>query len=137
MVDIKETTMAERLHEAFRVIDAVEETIMKAYEKYEPQIADRLDFKIMSDDYDNSLEIHIETLLSYPYEPCIEIRKEIYALGFSTVYWNFYNEGKYADEIRGYEPRHSKHSSKWMPTEYGYVDERFVESEWKSKYLRK
>lgn len=142
--------VAEKLHAAYSVIQLVETTIEEAFEKYEPEIYDGLDFSIGSDDYDNSIEIYIKNKLPYPYEPCKEIREAIYSLGFSIVYWNFLGDTmdvicdrfigqeptlvkNSPDEIRGWEPRHNK-SAHWTPTKYGYVDDRFNEQEWASKY---
>jgi hypothetical protein len=146
-------TVAERLHDSYRVQSEVGEVITEAFEKYEPEIADKLEFHIGSDDYDNSIEIYFDISLPYPYEPCNEIRQIIYGLGFSTVYWNFLKDvmdvpcnrvspppadgiwKNSPDEIRGWEPRHSKFGI-WIPNKYGYVDDRFNEKEWLSKYKR-
>ena len=123
---------------------------MEAFEEHEPELYDRLDFHICSDDYDNSIEIYFDISLPYPYEPCKEIRDKIYALGFSIVYWNFLKDTmdvvcdrfigqapelvkNSADEIRGWEPRHNRHAH-WIPCKYGYVDDRFKEEDWISKY---
>lgn len=143
-------TVAQRLHEAFRVQNEVEQIILNAFEEYEPELFEQLDFSISSDDYDNSIEINFNISLPYPYEPCKEIRQTIYDLGFSMVYWNFYKDTmdvmctrfiggvpqlvkNSPDEIRGWEPRHNKNAY-WIHTKYGFVDERFNEKEWESKY---
>jgi len=142
-------TVAERLHDSFRVQMEVDELISDLFEKYEPKIYDTLDFSIGSDDYDNSIEIYIKNSIPYPYEPCYEIRKAIYDLGFGNVYWNFLGDKRElplnktngsiesmrisADEIRNFEPRHSRNYL-WIPCKYGYVDERFNEEEWKKNY---
>lgn len=129
-------TVAERLHDSFRVQMEVDELISDMFEKHEPKIYDALDFSVGSDEYDNSIEIYVKNYLPYPYEPCYEIRKAIFDLGFGTVYWNFVNEECKAmtDEIRGYEPRHYKDSSKWKGCKYGGVDDRFNEEEWNKNY---
>lgn len=102
-------TIAERLHDSYRVQMEVEELISDLFEKYEPEVYELLDFSIGSDDYDNSIEIYIKNVIPYPYEPCWEIREAIYALGFGIVYWNFSDEkGKFTEEIRGTEPRRFK-----------------------------
>jgi hypothetical protein len=147
----KEKTVAEKLHEAYSTIHKVEEIILEAFEKHEPEIYEKLDFEIHADEYDNSIEIDFGITLPYPYEPCKEIREEIYNLGFSMVYWNFIKDvmdvpcnriyppppnnisKNSADEIRGYEPRHNKNAI-WINTKYGFVDDRFNEEEWLLKY---
>lgn len=139
MKDPKERQkIAERLHDSYRVQTQVEDIICEAFEEFEPNIYENpnFDFSIGSDDYDNSIEIYFKFSLPYPYEPCKEIRKKIYDLGFSIVYWNFIEDkmGKTYDEIRGYEPRHYRDSSTWKLNKYGYVDERFDEKEWCDKY---
>lgn len=142
-------TLAERLHDSYIVRSQIEDQIMEAFEKYEPEIYNDLDFEIGSDDYDNSIEIYIQNSIPYPYEPCKEIREIIYSMGFSIVYWNFKADKVMVecdriigspnklmesyDEIRGWEPRHGRYH-RWIPTKYGYVDERFNEKEWTSKY---
>lgn len=149
-IKLKGKTLAERLHESHSVKSHIEDLITELFEKYEPEIYEKLEFRIDSDDYDNSIEIYFEVSLPYPYEPCKEIRQAIYDLGFSTVYWNFMKDTmdvvcdrfigrepelvkNSPDEIRGYEPRHNKHAH-WIPNNYGYVDERFNEKEWLEKY---
>ncbi len=142
-----EKTIAERLHDSYRVQGQVEEIIMEAFEKYEPDNYDKLDFSIGSDDYDNSIEIYIKNIMPYPYEPCWDIRDVIYALGFGTVYWNFADEnGKFTEEIRGTEPRRFKDApersnSKWCKDfwdKWGIngTDKRF-DGTWFEKYKRK
>lgn len=143
-------TMAQKLHEASLIQHEIENVISDAYEKYEPEVYETLDFDIGSDEYDNSIEIYFKISLPYPYEPCKEIRQAVYALGFSIVYWNFlkdsmdvtsetgYNiKDDAKDEIRGWEPRHTRNSSLWIPNKYGYVDGRFDETKWKEKYYVK
>lgn len=134
---MSDKTIADRLHDSFRVQWKVEEEIFDLFEKHEPEVYEKLEFSIGSDDYDNSIEIYFKNPLPYPYEPCAEIRQAIYDMGFSIVYWNFMddkNETGWHDEIRGYEPRHCRDSATWKPCKYGYVDDRFNESEWLSKY---
>ncbi len=141
-------TVAERLHDSFRVQNEVEELISDLFEKHEPEVYELLDFSIGSDDYDNSIEIYIKNSMPYPYEPCHEIRKAIYELGFGNVYWNFLADKRELpldktsgsglmrisyDEIRNFEPRHCRNYL-WIPCKYGYVDERFNEDEWNKKY---
>ncbi len=143
-------TIAQRLHDSYEIQNHVENIIMEAYEKYEPEIYDNLDISIGSDYYDNSIEIYFNISLPYPYEPCKEIRKVIYDLGFSMVYWNFKEDTmdvicdrligeepklikNSCDEIRGWEPRHNRNAH-WIASKYGYVDERFNEKEWEEKY---
>lgn len=143
-------TIAEKLHELYIVQEQVEDVILNAFKKYEPEIYEKLDFHISSDSYDNSIEIYFDVSLPYPYEPCKEVREAVYAMGFSNVYWNFNKDtmdvicdrfyGKEPqmvknslDEIRGWEPRHNKHAH-WTGSIYGYVDSRFNEEEWKLKY---
>lgn len=142
----KEKTIAEKLHEAYYVTSHVEEIIYDAFGKYEPEIYENLDFSIGSDEYDNSIEIYIKNVIPYPYEPCIEIRREIYNLGFSIVYWNFYDEnGKLTEEIRGTEPRRLKEAPERSDAEFckniwekwglNGIDKRFNGDEWiGSKY---
>ena len=141
-------TVAERLHDSFRVQMEVDELISDLFEKHEPEVYELLDFSIGSDDYDNSIEIYIKNSIPQPYEPCYEIRKAIYELGFGNVYWNFLADKRELpldktngselmrvshDEIRNYEPRHSRNYL-WIPCKYGYVDERFNEDEWNKNY---
>jgi hypothetical protein len=141
-------TVAERLHDSFRVQMEVDELISDLFEKHEPNIYESLDFSIGSDDYDNSIEIYIKNSIPYPYEPCYEIRKAIYELGFGNVYWNFLGDKRELplnktngselmrmshDEIRNFEPRHSRNYL-WIPCKYGYVDERFNEEDWNKSY---
>ena len=146
----KQKSIAERLHDSTWVESHIEDVIMEAYKKYEPELYGRLDFHIGSDEYDNSIEIYFDISLPYPYEPCKEIRKAIYDLGFSIVYWNFNKDTmdvmcdrfigtgpemvkNSIDEIRGWEPRHNKHAH-WIPNKYGYVDDRFKKKKWEKKY---
>ncbi len=146
----KEKTIANKLHEAYYTIEHVETIIGEAFKKYEPEIYNRLEYRIGADDYDNSIEIYFEISMPYPYEPCKEIREIIFNLGFSKVYWNFLKDtmdvmcdrfiGREPemckdspDEIRGYEPRHNKFAH-WTHNKYGYVDDRFNEKEWEEKY---
>lgn len=144
-------TWAQRLHESYYTQSYIENFIEELFEEYEPNIYEILDFHISSDYYDNSIEIYFNVSLPYPYEPCKEIRQAIYDLGFSIVYWNFNKDvmdvpcdrifpappdGIYKnsyDEIRGWEPRHSKYAI-WQHTEYGYVDNRFNKKEWEQSY---
>lgn len=125
-------TIAERLHEAYRLLNAKEE------ELYDIVVANEADISLSDlhctyDDYDNSIEIFLEgTGIEYPWEPSQKTRETIYAWGFDIVYWNFPDR----DEIRGWEPRRNKdlpHS----PVDQGYVDDRFVEAKWAPKYARK
>jgi hypothetical protein len=150
-INLQKPTVAERLHDSYRVQSEVENVIMEAFEKYEPEIYEKLDFHISSDYYDNSIEIYFDVSLPYPYEPSKEVRQTIYDLGFSIVYWNFLKDvmdvpcnrvappqpnniwKNSPDEIRGWEPRHNKHGI-WIRNEYGYVDDRFNQKEWESKY---
>ncbi len=124
---------------------------MEAFEEYEPEIYDKLDFHIGSDDYDNSIEIYFDISLPYPYEPCKEVRQAIYDLGFSMVYWNFLKDvmdvpcnrvtpappdnimKNSPDEIRGWEPRHNRYAH-WASCRPGYVDDRFNDMEWSLNY---
>ena len=147
----KKPTVAERLHASYQVQTEVEDTIIRAFEKYEPEIYEKLVFHIDSDSYDNSIEIYFDTSLPYPYEPCKEVRQTIYDLGFYNVYWNFLEDvmdvpcnrvtppppdniwRNSPDEIRNWEPRHSTHAI-WIHNKYGYVDDRFNQKEWESKY---
>lgn len=130
--------IAERLHDSYIIQNLVEEKILDLFEEFEPDVYENpeFDFSISSDYYDNSIEIYFNFSLPYPYEPSKEIREKIYEMGFSMVYWNFKEdktENTY-DEIRGYEPRHYRDSSKWISCKYGYVDDRFDEKEWLSNY---
>jgi len=132
---------SEQIHEAYRNIARLEEYIGDLFERLEPDVyaTPEFDYEISADDYDNSLTVRFKTFeLCYPYEPCLEIRDELLKLGFSIIYWTFPD----GDEVRGFEPRHYQHGRfeviiKWKPTVYGYVDGRFNEQEWKSKYYRK
>ena len=144
---IMKKTIAERLHDSYRVQMEVEEAISDAFEKYEPEIYNSLDFSIGSDDYDNSIEIYIKNVIPYPYEPSWEIRNIIYDMGFGTVYWNFADEnGKFIEEIRGTEPRRFKNApersdAKWCKDFWdkwgiGGTDKRF-DGTWFEKYKRK
>jgi len=140
-------TIADRLHDSYIIQRQIDEFISDAFEKWEPEIYNKLDFTIGSDEYDNSLEIFIHNLLPYPYEPCLEIRDTIKDLGFSIVYWNFIDEnGKYTDEIRGYEPRRLKNTPERSDPEWCKIfyqkwgipgtDKRF-DGTWFEKYQRK
>ena len=136
MMSEKEKTVAEQLHESYIVQSKVEDIIMEAFEKYEPETyKNAFDFHISSDWYDNSIEIFLDGQFPYPYEPCDEIRKMIYDLGFGIVYWNFLNETTqlYDEEIRGYKPRHYKNGV-GKPCKFGYVDDRFIADDWCKKY---
>lgn len=134
------TTYAERLHELTLLKDFIETTIEDAFEKYHPEIWEELDFDIGSDDYDNSLEIYFQNSLPYPWEPCKEVREAVYALGFTNVYWNFKKDVDkqfgMMDEIRNWEPRHTREAKYWVSNKYGYVDDRFDEKHWESTYRR-
>lgn len=148
----KEKTIAEKLHEGSMAHGIVENTIMEAFEKYEPDIyhLKGFDFDFFDDWYDNSLEINFNIVLPYPYEPCLEVRQAVYDLGFSIVYWNFVNENDsdyHSEEIRGTEPRRLKDFKQYedpsgiicfghiMVPGVGYVDDRFVKENWVgSKY---
>ena len=46
-------TVAERLHDSYIVQGQVEDVIMDAFKRYEPEIYEKLDFEIASDEYDN------------------------------------------------------------------------------------
>ena len=148
----KEPTITERLHDSYYVQLKIEDIISEAFEKYESEVSGNpeFDFSIGSDHYDNSIEIYFNFSLPYPYEPCKEIRDIIYNLGFSIVYWNFSKDAmdvfcdrligeeskiikNSRDEIRGWEPRHNRNAH-WIANKYGYVDDRFNEKEWESKY---
>lgn len=140
-------TIAERLHDSYIVQIQVEEIISDAFDKYEPEIYEKLDFSIGSDYYDNSIEVYIKNVIPYPYEPCWEIRDIIYALGFGTVYWNFADEsGEFVEEIRAEEPRRLKSApersdAKWCKDffdKWGIngTDKRF-DGTWLNKYQRK
>ena len=142
-----EKTIAARLHDSYIVQREVEEIISDAFNKYEPEVYEKLDFTIGSDDYDNSIEIYISNVIPYPYEPSWEVREIIYALGFGTVFWNFADEnGKFTEEIRGTEPRRYKDApersdAKWCKEFWdkwgiGGTDKRF-DGEWFKKYKRK
>jgi hypothetical protein len=145
-------TIADRLHDSYRVQEEVEEIIMDLFEKHEPEVYQVLDFSVCSDPYDNSIEIYIKNVMPYPYEPCWEIRDAIYAMGFGTVYWNFADEtARYMEEIRGAEPRRYKPSEEVTPELYDKkycqelwdkwkingVDRRFNYDDWFPKYARK
>jgi len=140
-------TIAERLHDSYRVQMEVEELISDLFEKYEPEVYELLDFSIGSDDYDNSIEIYIKNVIPYPYEPCWEIRDAIHSLGFSNLFWNFADEkGKFTEEIRGAEPRRFKDApersdAQWCKEFYAKwgisgTDKRF-DGTWFDKYKRK
>jgi hypothetical protein len=144
-------TLADRLIEGELAKGKIIDELFDAFEKYEPEIYKKLDdIEIGCDYYDWSVEIYFKDSLPYPYEPCKEIRDMVYNMGFDKVYWNFTKDTRDVicdryigeasqvvknsmDEIRDWEPRHSKHN-KWIETKYGYIDERFNEEEWKSKY---
>jgi hypothetical protein len=127
--------IAQSYHEGHVAEMKIEECILEAYEKYEPEIVP--DFRLGGDYYDNSLEVHFEISLPYPYEPCAEIRNAVLALGFGIIYWNFQEEGLEREEVRGWEPRRFGGTHPHVPCAYGYVDERFNETEWLPKYGRK
>lgn len=140
-------TIADRLHESYWIIDHVEQVILNAFKKYEPEIYEKLEFEIGADEYDNSIEIYIATVLPYPYEPCWEIRDMIYSLGFGIVYWNFIDiNGNYTEEIRGEEPRRYKIAPEryseefckefWNKWGISATDKRF-DGTWFNKYQRK
>ena len=140
-------TLAEKLHDLHFIKMEIEQVISDSFEKYEPLIYETLDFSIGSDYYDNSIEIYIENVIPYPYEPCWEIRNAIYGLGFGRVYWNFVDEkGKFTEEIRGTEPRRFKDApersdAKWCKDffdKWGIsgTDNRF-DGTWFDKYQRK
>lgn len=136
----KDKTIAQIIHDGRSAEQRVEYVIDGAFGEFEPNTYHIIFeyYRIGFDDYDNSIEIYFNASLPYPYEPCKEIRDRIYELGFDMVYWNFEKdtfEGE-KDEIRGWEPRHVKNASEWTLTKYGYVDSRFNESEWLSKYHR-
>lgn len=155
-------TLASQLHEAYKIITKIEDFMCEIFEKYEPELYNKgFDFDIASDPYDNSLEVYFKSEMpEYPWEPGIEIRQEIYSLGFDVVYWNFVNEEfgwelktdkgffKFSkdEEIRGFEPRRFKN---FFPKDLGmgvgfnhihvpgigYVDNRFDKKVWiNSKY---
>lgn len=144
-------TVAQKLHIGQSAKYRIEDELLEAFEEFEPEIYNLPDFgfEIGSDDYDNSLEIYFDISIPYPYEPCKEIRELAFSYGFSQVYWNFKHDTEMVetdrvfpkpnglvesyDEIRGWEPRHGR-SHHWESTKYGYVDYRFNEEEWKSKY---
>ena len=108
--NIDTRTVAERLHEAYTTIQHVESTIGDAFKKYEPEIYEYLDYHISADDYDNSIEVYIDTILPSTYIPSDEVKKVIKDMGFAITYWNFINEdGKYFEEIIGNSPRRKKH----------------------------
>lgn len=141
------STFAEQLHQAQTITLQITEIISTTFEKFEPETYDTLDFHISSDYYDNSIEIYVENVMAYPYEPCWQIRDVIYALGFSIVYWNFADsDGKYTEEIRGSEPRRYKSAAErsdpvWCAeffAKYGIpgTDVRF-DASWFDKYQRK
>jgi len=67
----------------------VEIIIRRAFEKHEPEIGKKLSYHWDCDDYDKSITIYFDVSLPYPYEPSYEVRKDIYNLGFSIVYWVF------------------------------------------------
>lgn len=142
-------TLAEKVHEGNSALTQIDDLIADAFQEYEPKVFESLEYTLSSDWYDNSLEIHITSSHPYPYEPCKEVREVVYNLGFDRVYWNFESdfilttcsrvypktdrEYKSCDEIRDWEPRHGKYHE-WLPTKYGYVDNRFVEEEWVKIY---
>jgi hypothetical protein len=141
-----EKSLAEQMHDASATLSHIDNLILDIFEKYEPEIED---FHTIDDDYDNSIEIFVDTVMPYPYEPCWQTRIAIYEMGFSIVYWNFSTgeNGKFPEEIRGSEPRRIKMfkpvqepSGIWccghihLPG-IGYVDDRFDEKVWVgSKY---
>jgi hypothetical protein len=142
-----EQSLAEQLHDAYVIIHHVEDRILDAFQKFELDELDKLDifdidFHISSDPYDNSIEIYIDTIIPYPWEPCWDTRKLVYDMGFDIVYWNLKdNEGKFTEEIRGTEPRRFKdfkpytaygiiHNSHIHIPRLGYVDDRFDQKVW-------
>jgi hypothetical protein len=145
-------TLAMKMHEATHVIYEITDIIEEAFNEYESDVYENLDIKIYSDDHDNSIEIHFQNSMPYPYEPCHEIRKIIFDMGFKNVSWTFSKDTmdvicdriirgpklmeNSVDEVRNYEPRHNRYAP-WTKTIYGYVDDRFNEVEWVSKYKRK
>ena len=148
-------TLAEKLHELSAVKFKIEEAIDEAFILHHNDIWEQgLKYHIDSDDYDNSLEIYIDSVIPYPWEPCLELRKIIYDMGFSCVYWNFTNEyndvnlrAKFTEEIRGYEPRRlksfkTKQEGNLITNAHihypgiGYVDDRFNLEEWSKKYKK-
>jgi len=143
----KEKTDAEKLHEGNEVHKKIDSCIDGLFEKHEPEIYDHLEFSTASDYYDNSLEVYFKSSLPYPYEPCHKIRDEIMKFGFSIIYWNFIKDETAIeiggvkdityDEVRGREPRHYKNSLTWKKNQYGYVDDRFNETDWVEKYKMK
>ena len=143
---------AKKLQEAYNIIEYVDDFIYELFEQYEEEMTHdtKFDTNISCDYYDNSISITFKTKIPYPYEPCDEIRKAIYNLGFDNVYWIFGKDTKDVicnrvlgvdkklmkdspDEIRNNEPRHNKYDE-WVLTKYGYVDKRFDEKEWIKKY---
>ena len=151
--EFRNRSTAEKFHESEAVKNRIEDVISESFEKYEPENYKDLEFSIYGDDYDNSIEIYIKNHMPYPYEPCIEIRRAIYDLGFGIVYWNFWDGGeldslggkKYPEEIRGTEPRRYKVSegrssaklcqAAWSRWGISYPDERFDGDKWiGSKY---
>jgi len=139
-------TIAERLHDSYIVQEKVEDIILEAFQKYEPENYYKLDFSIGSDSYDNSIEIYIKNIMPYPYEPCWEIRDIIYGMGFGTVYWNFADvNGKFTEEIRGTEPRRFKEAPErsdatwckefWNKWGINGTDKRF-DGTWFDKYKK-
>jgi len=119
--------------------DAVFELLEAAYAELD------LDFELCFDEYDRSVEIDLDTNVPYPWEPSMEIRRQIEGYGFSTVLWNFPDGGEGIEEIRGNEPRRIK---RYKPRELGcgmgyqhihypgigYVDRRFNEEKWMQAY---
>lgn len=145
---IFDNTLADKLIQAELTIDRTKDYIEELFLKYEPELYNSLDIEIGTDYYDTSIEIYFNMSLPYPYEPCKEIKQAIYDLGFKMVFWNFRHDGikgssdkpitltSEKDEIRGWEPRHSKNNKEWMCSKYGFVDWRFNEKEYKSSNYR-
>ena len=131
-------TLVEQFYDGYIVNQHIEDKILDLFEKYEPELFDKpdFDFRINGDPYDTSIEVYFETPIPYPYEPSHEITKSIQNLGFSCVYWNFTKDiiDGYCDEIRGFEPRHTRDTSKWVVSKYGAVDDRFNEEEWLKRH---
>lgn len=140
-----------------RIYSCIARIILNVIKIYEPET-----YKLLSQEkninksisasgdwYDNSIEVYFKVSLPYPYEPCYEVRKILYDMGYHTVFWNFEKDiietvndrtfgrepylTKSCDEIRGFEPRHVKWG-KWKLTKYGFVDDRFNEEHFRENY---
>lgn len=134
---MSDKSLSEQLHEAYRTIDKIEMFICEIFEKYEPELYKYgFDFDIASDPYDDSIEIYFKSQMpEYPWEPGIEIRREIYNLGFGIVYWNFADENEvYTEEIRGFEPRKFK---VYSVNNYDQEHSKFVWDKWKISFVDK